>query len=248
MDITKGGVAFFDSGIGGLTVLAECKKQLPNQTFYYFGDNLRAPYGNLPHTLVQAYVHECFEEIAHLQPCAAVVACNTATALCIESLRARYAFPVIGAEPAVLPAAKHGGKVFVLSTRATYESERLKRLCDKASRLYPNTRLILHPCDGLAGAIERRIFSPSWDVAPFLPTGNPDGVVLGCTHYIYLQKRISDFYQAPTYDGNSGIAKNLACILSKNLEKSSKNAGEVFFLGKAKWSNKYIYEQMFAYK
>ena len=48
MDIPKGGIAFFDSGIGGLTVLAECQKVLPNEFFYYLGDNAHAPYGNLP--------------------------------------------------------------------------------------------------------------------------------------------------------------------------------------------------------
>ena len=56
MGIPKGGIAFFDSGIGGLTVLNECKKRLPWKTFYYYGDNKRAPYGNLPAEKIKKYV------------------------------------------------------------------------------------------------------------------------------------------------------------------------------------------------
>ncbi len=248
MNIPKGGVAFFDSGIGGLTVLAECQKHIKDTFFYYLGDNLRAPYGNLPKQTVCAYVDEMFETLAPLQPRAAVVACNTATALRIERLREKYAFPIIGAEPAVFTAAKNGGDIFVLSTRATYESQRFQTLCGRAERSYPNARLHLHACDGLAGEIERNLFSPKWDVAPFLPTGNPDSVVLGCTHYVFLKKQIQTFYQATIYDGNEGIAKRLQSELLKNPEKSNDFQGQVFFLGRAKWSNKYVYEQMFGNK
>ena len=63
MNIPKGGVVFFDSGIGGLTVLAECKQRFPNATFYYYGDNARAPYGNLPSKKIQRYVLEIFENL-----------------------------------------------------------------------------------------------------------------------------------------------------------------------------------------
>ncbi|MBO5479748.1 MAG: aspartate/glutamate racemase family protein [Clostridia bacterium] len=248
MDIPKGGVAFFDSGIGGLTVLAECQKYVKDTFFYYLGDNLRAPYGNLPKATVCSYVNEMFEKLARLQPRAVVVACNTATALCIESLRKQYAFPIIGAEPAVFTAAKNGGDIFVLSTRATYESQRFQTLCRRAELFYPNARLHLHACNRLAGEIERHLFTPEWDVAPFLPTGNPDSVVLGCTHYVFLKKQIQTFYQTAIYDGNEGIAKRLRSVLLKTPEKSNDFQGRIFFLGKAKWSNEYVYEQMFGNK
>lgn len=81
MQIPQGGVAFFDSGIGGLTVLAKCKQRLPNEIFYYYGDNERAPYGNLPPDQIERYVFQAFDELQSLKIKAAVIACNTATAV-----------------------------------------------------------------------------------------------------------------------------------------------------------------------
>ncbi|MBQ8309104.1 MAG: aspartate/glutamate racemase family protein [Clostridia bacterium] len=119
MGIPSGGVAFFDSGIGGLTVLAECKKFLPDRLFYYYGDNENAPYGNRKKETIEKYVLTAFERLRELAPQAAVVACNTATAVCVEKLRKIYSFPIVGAEPAVFAAAKRGGEIYVLATKAT---------------------------------------------------------------------------------------------------------------------------------
>ena len=255
MDIPKNGVIFFDSGIGGLTVLAECRARIPEEIFYYYGDNVHAPYGNLPKDTVQKFVFAAFKKMELLQPKAAVLACNTATALCVDCLRKKYAFPIIGAEPAIFAAAKQGGTVFVLTTRATYESARFQNLCKKTQQIYPNCRLFLQPCDALAGEIERNIQLKNWDVAPFLPTGNPDGVVLGCTHYIYVKEDIAQFYNAKIYDGNVGMANRLQSLLPKtdtfyaeNPLNTSAFFDNIFFLGKCKWSNKRIYEQMFGTK
>ena len=211
-----GGVAFFDSGIGGLTVLAECKKRIPNVPFLYFGDNGNAPYGNLPTATIRGRVFEIFSLFERLRVRAAVVACNTVTALCVDELRKRYAFSIIGTEPAVLSAAKEGGEIFALTTRATYQSERFRRLCKMAEARYPSARIHLHPCDGLAGAIERRLFDETFDCAPLLPIGTPNAVVLGCTHYVYLKKQISLHYGCTVYDGNQGVANRLFSVLQKN--------------------------------
>ena len=155
MGIPKGGIAFFDSGIGGLTVLNECKKRLPWETFYYYGDNKRAPYGNLSAEKIKKYVARAFKRFQRLRVKAVVLACNTVTAVCVEELRMKYPFPIIGAEPAVLPAAKGGCETFVLTTRATYESKRFQALLKKAASLYPKTKISAFPCDGLAGEIEK---------------------------------------------------------------------------------------------
>ena len=86
MGIPSGGVAFFDSGIGGLTVLCECAARLPNERFYYFGDNRHAPYGNLSDKKIKKLVFRAFRKFAALRVKAAVLACNTATATCVEAL------------------------------------------------------------------------------------------------------------------------------------------------------------------
>lgn len=242
MQIPKGGVAFFDSGIGGLTVLDECKKRLKGELFYYYGDNAHAPYGNLPTEKIEALVFSAFEKLSALRPKAAVIGCNTATALCVEKLRQRFDFPIIGAEPAVLTAANRGGDVFVLTTKATFESERFQKLCARARVHYPQSNLRLFPCHQLAGVIEKNLFNERFDYTPYLPAGKPAAVVLGCTHYIYIKKYIEDFYRCKTFDGNAGIAARLCAVLK---DCPPPQTDGVFFLGTQKNFNKKAFEQMF---
>ncbi len=220
MRIPKGGIAFFDSGIGGLTVLTECKKYLPNEIFYYYGDNAHAPYGNLPPKKIKKLVFRIFRRLEKLKVAAAVVACNTATAVCIEELREKFSFPIIGTEPALLPAAAKGGEVFVLSTRATYNSVRFHKLCALANTLYPNTRIKAYACDGLAGEIEKHLGEPQFDVTSALPVGTPTTVVLGCTHYVYVAEQIQRFYGCQVVDGNRGIALRLCSVLQQKSTKT----------------------------
>ncbi len=226
MGVPKGGIAFFDSGIGGLTVLSECKKALPNEIFYYYGDNKHAPYGNLPVKKIKKYVARAMKRFQRLQVKAAVLACNTATAVCVDELREKYVFPIIGAEPAILSAAKAGGEVFVLSTRATYESLRFQTLLKKVATFFPKTIIKAFACEGLAGAIEKNLLNEKKDYTPLLPKGNPSAVVLGCTHYVYIGEQIGRFYGCPIFDGNHGIAMRLRAILEE--EKMQKTQLDPF--------------------
>ncbi len=273
MYLPKGGVVFFDSGIGGLTVLAECKKRLPNATFYYYGDNARAPYGNLSSGQIERYVFEIFESLERLQPSAAVIACNTVTALCVESLRKKYPFPIIGAEPAVFSAAKGGGEIFVLATKATCQSERFRALCERAKEKYPNAEIRPFACESLAGMIERHLTDQGFDFSPLFPKGKPSSVVLGCTHYVFIKEQMQAFYGAPIYDGNAGMANRLYSFVDnppnplyglncgepvlaggsgmrnreqRPLPTTSPFHAPVYFLGSEKESNERVFEQMFA--
>ena len=220
MQIPKGGIAFFDSGIGGLTVLSECQKVQGQEIFYYYGDNQHAPYGNLPPKRIKRYVSKAFRQFEKLKVKAAVLACNTATAVCVEELRKKYSFPIIGAEPAVCTAAAKGGKVLVLATRATCESARLRALCERAESLFPDAKICIRPCDGLAGAIERNLLCEGYDYTSYLPCEDADAVVLGCTHYIYIVGQIAHFYGCPIFDGNAGIARRLFSILQEENRKN----------------------------
>ena len=220
MRIPKGGIGFFDSGIGGLTVLAACKKYFKEGIFYYYGDNEHAPYGNLSPEKIKCYVHKIFNIFSRLRVRAVVIACNTVTAVCIEELRKKYPFPIIGAEPAINTAASHGGEVLALVTRATYESERFRRLCERAQKNFPESKLRPVACDDLAGEIERNLIVGSFDCRPFLPEGRADAVVLGCTHYVYVKEDIHKHYGCEVFDGNEGIARRLFTALTENQEKS----------------------------
>ena len=215
MKIMKGGVAFFDSGIGGLTVLSACRKEFPEECFYYYGDNRHAPYGNLSADKIRRYTIRAFEKFGRLQVKAAVVACNTVTAVCIEELRDRYSFPIIGTEPAVLSAARRGGEVWVLTTRATYNSERFRSLCNRAKEKYPGAIIRPIACDCLAGVIESNIANRDFNYTLTLPRGEPKSVVWGCTHYIYIKERIQAFYGCDVFDGNTGVVKQLSKVLDR---------------------------------
>lgn len=213
MRIPKGGIAFFDSGIGGLTVLNECIKLLPDEIFYYYGDNAHAPYGNLQAEEILRLTRRAFRCFQRRKVKAAVIACNTATAVCVERLRKEFPFPIIGAEPAVALAAPSGGEVLVLTTKATYESVRFQRLCMQVNERFPAAVIHPVPCERLAGEIEKNLSNPNADFSPFLPLAKPASVVLGCTHYVYVAEQISRFYGCDVFDGNRGIAERLKRVI-----------------------------------
>ncbi len=213
MQYREGGIAFFDSGIGGLTVLHACVRRFMGERFYYFGDNVHAPYGNKSQQEITALTIRAFEFFHALGVKAAVIACNTVTAVCAETLRKKYPFPIIGAEPAINVAAQKGGKVLVLATAATCESARFLSLCKGVGDRYPHATLLIHPCYTLAEAVERNIEKGELDLSIHIPTMHPTSVVLGCTHYIYIKEQISRYYSCPVFDGNLGISTHLSTVL-----------------------------------
>lgn len=233
MDDDRDCIAFFDSGIGGLTLLRECAANLPDEKFVYLGDNARAPYGNKSAEEIKTLTAQAFAYLARFPLKAAVVACNTVTADCIGFLRERFSFPILGVEPAVKPAAKRGGSVLVLSTAATASSARFQALLDRWSGA---ARLIPYSPTSLAGEIEKNISDLSrLDLSVLLPKMQCDAVVLGCTHYIFVKKRIEDFYGCRAYDGNAGTAARLAATVgaasagrAKNFAREEKISKENF--------------------
>lgn len=208
----KGGVGFFDSGVGGLTVLDACLPFCRHLPIYYFGDNTHVPYGDKSREELRGYVFSAFDLFLSLGVVAAVVACNTVTALLMDELRRRYSFPIIGIEPAVMSAAQDAGEIYVLTTCATHASARFNMLLRQVKEKYPQARVRDFPCKGLADAVERT-WTERVPLAKFLPAGSPNAVVLGCTHYSYLKAEISAFYGARVYDGNDGVARCLSNVL-----------------------------------
>ena len=212
----KGGVGFFDSGVGGLTVMQSCLPFCRGVPLYYYGDNANVPYGEKGREELRGLIYAAFDSFAVLEVAAAVIACNTVTALFVEELRARYSFPIVGIEPALLPAARLGGCIYALSTPATHASARYNMLLRTTKERYPRVRLEAFACKGLADAIER-LQERAVNLEEFLPRGKPNAVVLGCTHYSYLKKEIAEAYGAVVYDGNEGVAKRLSSFV-KNRE------------------------------
>lgn len=159
-------VGVFDSGVGGLTVLNACARRLPQVQFYYLGDNLHAPYGNLPRKEILFRVRAALDCFRKLNVSAAVLACNTATSVCAETVRSEFSFPIVGMEPAVSPAAKYAKSVLVLCTPVTAAGEKLSRLLSR----FPDTRFFVCPLKALAPAIERALKTgESPDLCALLP-------------------------------------------------------------------------------
>ncbi len=213
-------VGIFDSGIGGLTVLSECVKLMPENQYFYLGDNFRAPYGSRPPQEIAACVREALVRFREMNADAAVLACNTATAVCAEKMRSEFSFPIVGTEPAVKPASERCGRVLVLATPRTTESERLRKL---VARYHDTCNITVFALEGLAAAVESAVVrGKALDLREHLPQGNYDGIVLGCTHYVYFKKEIAAFYSAPVFDGGEGTARQLRSVLGKqrNIEFS----------------------------
>lgn len=130
-------IGIFDSGIGGLSVLKEAVKILPEEDFIYFCDEKHLPYGNKKTSELKKYISESIEFLIEKKVKAILVACNTATSIAIEDLRARYpAIPIIGMEPAIKPALKnkHQGKVIVLATPVTLDQDKFLELREKIDK------------------------------------------------------------------------------------------------------------------
>ena len=189
-------IGIFDSGIGGLTVLNAIRQALPTERLFYFGDNAHVPYG--PRTLeeVRSFSHA----IAHAliaQDCKLIViACNTASAAALASLREAFPYmPFVGMEPAVKPAVEHThtGVVGVIATVATFQSALYASVVERFSQ---GVEVLHQPCPGLVKQIEAGEFDTpkteamlrGW-LEPMLAK-NIDALVLGCTHYPIVRSLI----------------------------------------------------------
>jgi glutamate racemase len=205
-------IGVFDSGIGGLSILKALRQTMPAERFVYFADSKHNPYG----VKSEEFVRERSLAIVQMlvlehQIKALVVACNTATAAAIEVLRDLYPeLPIIGVEPALKPAAQatRTGRVLVLATRGTLQSEKLTQLKARIEAEHGASTHAVHftcvPCDGLAEQIEQlAIHGRPWQNTPDLialcagyirdkslfDLNNThekrafDTLVLGCTHY-----------------------------------------------------------------
>ena len=220
-------VCFFDSGIGGLWLLYECVKKLPNVDFIYFSDNANVPYGSLSQDKLIGLVDSVFDKMLKLNPTAAVVACNTVTSRCIDYIRNKYPFEVIGIQPAVKQATEVGDKCLVLATPATVESKSLHDLIDK----YGKGKVETVACPNLAHYIENNIGNLDEEyIKESLPKVECDSLVLGCTHYIYIKEIVKSFYNCPVFDGIEGTANNLVKQLGRS-NSIAKRAQKIKFEG-----------------
>ncbi|PZN79206.1 MAG: glutamate racemase [Candidatus Methylumidiphilus alinenensis] len=184
-------IGVFDSGVGGLSVLRDIRKELSNEDLLYVADSSHAPYGDKESEYIEARSIAISQFLVDQPVKAIVVACNTATGAAVAKLRTRFSVPIIAMEPAVKPAVEKTktGVVGVLATRRTVSSENFINLL---TRFGANADIVVQPCPGLVEQVEagdllgektRTLLEPF--VLPLLERG-VDTIVLGCTHYPFL--------------------------------------------------------------
>lgn len=161
-------IGFFDSGIGGITVLYDTVKILPDEDYIYYADTLNVPYGPKPKDEVKKYIFSAIDFIIGQGVKAIVIACNTATSVAIEELRSKYSIPIIGMEPAVKPAIEKNKdlnkRILVTATALTLKEEKLQNLIYKLD----NEHIVdLLPLPGLVQFSERLEFNEEV-VLPYL--------------------------------------------------------------------------------
>ncbi|MGE5588382.1 MAG: glutamate racemase [Clostridia bacterium] len=189
-------IGVFDSGVGGLTVVREVWRQLPNERILYFGDTARVPYGGRPATEIQVFAREIISHLQKLGAKLVIVACNTTSALALDTVERSFDLPLVGVlRPGARSAAKatRTGRIGVIATEGTARSGAYERAIRE---LMPEAAVFTKGCPLLVPFIEAgRAHSPeAWKalrdyLAPLLELGI-DTLVLGCTHYPFLEDEI----------------------------------------------------------
>lgn len=207
-------IAVFDSGVGGISVLRHLVTQLPGERLVYFGDSANAPYGTRSREEVEKLTFSVVKALLPRGLKALVVACNTATAAAIDSLRSTYPdLIIVGIEPALKLAVDHfpGGRIGVMATPMTLAEEKFSHLM---ARYHRDAQIYKLPAPGLVELVEAGAGnSPQAEallralLAPCL--GKLDAVVLGCTHYPFAAQALSRVLgpEVALLDGGEGTAR-----------------------------------------
>lgn len=229
-DPATGPIGVFDSGIGGLTVVAELQRLLPAEQIFYIGDTARVPYGGKSRRTIERYSVEIAGLLLAEQAKLIVVACNTASALAVPRLKQIFNLPVQGViDPGAAAAvrATRNGRIGVIGTRATISSHAYEQAIHA---LAPEAQVFAEACPLLVPLIEEGMFDdPITDqvlrryLEPLLAEGI-DTLVLGCTHYPLLSAAIARV----TGDGVALVdsAKNCALAVEGILEANALAAPE----------------------
>lgn len=232
-------VCVFDSGIGGISLLYKCVKKSPYVDYAYFADNYNVPYGKLSREELIEKIDKIFSNIARKKPIAVVIACNTVTANCIDYLRSKYSFQIVGIQPAIKLGSKDG-TCAVLATPATINSVAFKDLI----ACYGADRAEVIQCSNLATFIEENIFSLTLEnLDNMLPKTTAQSIVLGCTHYALIENLIEKYYERRIYDGIDGTVNRLCEILG-NLFHRENYAPKIEFIGGDYVKNREVFKYL----
>ncbi len=235
---TSSPIGVFDSGVGGLSILREIRRDFANEDLLYVADSAFVPYGEKSPRLIEARSVAIAEFLIDRKAKAIVVACNTATGAAISTLRSRYCMPIIGIEPAVKPAVEKtvSGIVAVLATSRTLSSGKFAKLL---TRFGDDADILIQPCTGLVEQVETGELQGGKTrdliekyLLPLLERG-VDTIILGCTHYAFLAPLIREIAgpRVSIVDPAAAIAHELRRRLEGNnlLSPDPRSGKEAFW-------------------
>ncbi len=233
-----GPIGIFDSGVGGLSVLREIRRQLPHEDLIYIADQAHVPYGNRSREEVFGFSDGIVRYLINKQAKLVIIACNTASAVALADLRKKYtSLPFVGMEPAVKPAAAetNTGVVGVLATPATFQGD---LYASTVERFAKGIKILQDTCPGLVNQIEMGQIrsSKTRDILqrallPMLAQG-VDEVVMGCTHYPFVIPLIEEIVGdgVEVIDPAPAVARQAGRLLTEfDLQKGVLEEGSVFF-------------------
>jgi glutamate racemase len=219
-------IGVFDSGIGGLSVLSELVKLLPNEEYIYLGDTARVPWGNKSISTIKEYSRECTEFLMDKDVKMIVVACNTASSLGIDSVQhAAGKIPVV---EMILPAAEAAykssvnGKIGVIGTKATVRSNAYQNAIAKYNT-FDNLKVFQQACPLFVPIVEEAMIKHpaakliAEDYLSVFKDSNIDTLLLACTHYPFMSELIAEILpNIRLIDTGNAASRQVFNILKEN--------------------------------
>ena len=233
-------ILFFDSGVGGLSVLEPTRKLLPNAPIVYAADSAGFPYGKRTEAEIASRVPALLGRLVErFRPRLAVIACNTASTIALDHVRSALDLPVVGTVPAIKPAAEIS-KSRVIGVLGTEATVRQPYVDDLAARFAADCTIVRHGSPELVELAEAKLAGEETSVDAVRAAAQPmfdgddriDTVVLACTHFPLLEEELRAAFPKVTYvDGGPGIARRIAYLTKDQPWPSSPPNGLLVFTG-----------------
>jgi glutamate racemase len=235
-------ILFFDSGVGGLSVLAPTRALLPNAPFVYAADRAGFPYGKRSEAEIASRVPALLGRLVErFRPRLAVIACNTASTIALEHVRSALDLPVVGTVPAIKPAAEMS-KSRVIGVLGTEATVRQPYVDDLASTFAADCTIIRHGSPELVELAEAKLGGEEVGIDAVRASAQPmfaapggdriDTVVLACTHFPLLDEELHAAFPGVEYvDGGPGIARRIAYLTCEQPWPESTSEGLMVFTG-----------------
>jgi len=232
-----GAIGIFDSGVGGLSVMTEIVRELPQEDVLFFADSAHCPYGRRTHAEIQRLAQGIVDFLLSQGAKIIVVACNTASAASLNHLREIFEVPIVGMEPAVEPAAERTDSRIVgaMATEATFQGALFASLLE---RFAADVEVLPRTCPGLVEQVEAGLIdAPSTrqiletHLEPLVQAG-VDSLVLGCTHYPFLRPLIEEITgpEIDIIDPSPAVARQTGRVLQRQgLLRESGRGSHTFY-------------------